>query len=158
MKIKTRLGLNTLFTIVIAIIISLILLNIYQLDRRTIQKNRSINSIARAVFELYILTNDYVLDQSDRAEIQWLIRYNSLSELIESLELEIGTESLLFEEIWKNHIILENIFSQLTTRFKGIDDSEETFSRMLELENRLVDKFIAKSQAMVSVAEQLTIT
>ena len=156
MKIKNRLWFNTLFTIVIAIMISLILLNISQLQKRTIQENRNVNNITRAVVELSILTNEYVLDQSDRAKRQWRIRYNSLSKLIESLELEIGIESLLLEEIWKNYTILENIFSQLTTESKGIDDSEETFSRMLELRNRLADTFMTKSQVMVSAAEQLT--
>ncbi len=156
MKIINRLRFNTLFTIVIAIMISLILFNILQLEKGAIQKNRNVNNIAGAVFELSILTNEYVLNQSDRTKRQWRIRYNSLSKLIENLELEIGMESLLLEEIWKNYTILGNIFFQLTTESKGIDNSEEAVSRMLELRNRLADTFITKSQVMVSVAQQLT--
>ena len=63
---------------------------------------------------------------------------------------------LLLEELWENYTILEEIFSQLTTKSEGIDDSDETFSRMSELRNRLADKFLAKSQVMVSIAEQLS--
>ncbi len=76
--------------------ISLILFYISQQEKRALHKNRDINNIAKAVFNLCILTNEYVLDQSDRAERQWRIKYSSLSKPIESLELEKGRESLLF--------------------------------------------------------------
>ncbi len=155
MKIKTTLRFNTLFSIVIVLLIGLLLFNSSQQVNSAIRENRSVNQVVRAVFGLNILSNDYLLDQSDRAKKQWHLRYNSLSKLIRNFDLNTRKDSLLLEEIEGHNGILKNIFSQLTTEYKSMDDSEEVISREVELRERLADKLITKSQVMVSNAEQL---
>ncbi len=155
MKIKTKLRFNTLFSIVIVLLIGLMLFNSSQQVNRAIRENRTVNQVVRAVFGLNILTNDYLSDQSDRAKKQWFLRYNSLSKLIRNINLKTQEDSLMIEEIEKHNGILKNIFSQLTTEYKSMDDSEEVISREVELRERLADKLITKSQVMVSNAEQL---
>ncbi len=155
MKIKTRLRFNTLFSVAIVLLIGLMLFNSSQKMNRAVRENRSVNQVVRAVFGLNILSNDYLLDQSDRAKKQWHLRYNSLSKLIGNINLKTQEDSLMIEEIEKHNGILKNIFSQLTTEHKSMDDSEEVISREEELRERLADKLITKSQAMVSDAEQL---
>ncbi len=155
MKIKTRLRFNTLFSVAIVLLIGLMLFNSSQQVNRVIRENRTINQVVRAVFGLNILINDYLFDQSDRAKKQWHLRYNSLSKLIRNFDLNTRKDSLLLEEIEGHNGILKSIFSQLTTEYKSMDDNEEAIFRKAELRERLADKLITKSQAMVSAAEQL---
>jgi len=155
MKIKTRLRFNTLFSVIILLLAGLMILaNSHRLGK-AIQKNNAIHQITRAVFELNILSNEFVFDLSVRAKRQWHLRYDSLSKLIGSFELKSGEESLLIAEIIQNQKLLKSVFFNLTKEYTEMEDHGEKLYRGSELRNRLADKLITKSQTMVSVSEQL---
>ena len=61
MRIKTRLQIATIFTIIVALVIgSILLFATQQVDEAT-KKRKVANEIIRGMFELNILTNEYLI-------------------------------------------------------------------------------------------------
>ncbi len=74
MNIKTKLKVNTMLFIGIALIMSLFILSTSQQAKKAMDRQQMADKIVRGVFELHILTTDYfTLNSTD------LIRFNLIN-------------------------------------------------------------------------------
>ena len=65
------------------------------------------------IFELNILTYDYLTHQEERAKIQWYLKYDSITKLLDENDFEDEDKYLILAQIRKNHAEIKPIFLQL---------------------------------------------
>ena len=146
MRIKTRLQITTIFTITVALVIGSILFFATQEVNEAIKKNRAANEIIRGMFELNILTNEYLMHGEERAKTQWQLKHDSLRKLLKEEEFKNPEEMVLSKRMRENHESLKTTFFQMFSNYKGYGDEKGGVCQ------ELMD---TKSRAMVSYAYQL---
>ncbi len=150
MKIKTKSQLNTLFSVVMVLVISAILLIANSHMKTTIEKKQVVDQLNRGLFELNIATHDYLLAESTRAMNQWQGRYASLQKLIRSEKFQSREEKGLLDQLKRNLEKLHSIFAKLTmTGPSGVKVSGE-------LKERLLGHLLISSHAMLAIGRELT--
>jgi len=107
------------------IAIGLILFSMSQQVNEVYAQHNAVDEIVESVFELNILTGDYLLHQEERARSQWNIIHASLSNHLTGLESKNLEEQSLLDEIRQNHEDTKDIFSQLVASYEGQEINEE---------------------------------
>jgi PAS domain S-box-containing protein len=160
MKIKTKLYLNlTVFFFLVAILT----LVIFFTSRLMAQENRKLESVHQlqiSLFELNVLSHEYLLYREDRMEAQWNARYNSAVTLlrriaptdrgeqvewIKGIHKELGER---FTSLIENHRKLQNLTAV------GADPSLIEAARSLE--KRLMSRLLVTSQTMMAACSKLS--
>ena len=155
MTIRRRLQLSILGVGGIALLtFGLVLTWTTQQVNVAIEQNRIADQIVEGVFELNIVSNDYLLHHEARAPTQWQWRYDTLAELLNELEPEDIQNEALLNDAMSNYIAFEPLFSQLVTNYESQSTSDVNVP-MTQLEERLASQLALKSQAMVRNAIQL---
>ena len=114
------------------------------------------DKVVKGVFELNIITNDYLLHHEDRAQTQWGLKYASLAQLLAGARYKDPEEQAMLEQITQILADIQPLFSQLLTNYETRGLSEEEMDLSLDLEQRLVSQLMVKAQTMVAVAFRLT--
>ncbi|MBT4376384.1 hypothetical protein HOD29_03340 [archaeon] len=148
MKIKSKIYiLFAIFLVALFVTGNFLYLTSVEMNNE-VKINTDFNIIMKNIFEINILTNDYLLNKQERVIDQWNSKYGSLDEfLLDEVEEEYHSkeETFVFGELLKDHKELGDIFSRITKSEEGT-----------ELEARLVGQLLIKSQEMVSIALQLS--
>ena len=148
MSIRKKLQLGILIAGgVTLLVLSLILAQTSRQVIEAIEQSTAFSNIVRGVFELNIITNDYMLHHEERAQVQWQLRYSSLAQILTEVQGKYPEEEVL-GRIIQDHAKLQPLFSQLASSHKG-----EGFS---ELEQRLASQLAIKTQTMVADTFRLT--
>ncbi len=156
MKISEKLYISTGFSVALILVIGLVVLISSGQITMAIRKERAIDEIARGIFELNSLTNDYLLSHSKRALRQWGLRYESLAAFIQIDLFRTQENRALITEIQINHERSKIIFERLK-RLHG-DDSDGGRNgepEAAELEERLTAHLLEISQIMISDVDRL---
>ena len=121
--------------------------------QEAMEKNRITNEIINDVFELNIITNDYLTHPNERAKTQWLLINNSLSTLLTKASeiFNNSEEQSIVEDINQNHASLISIFLQLVTINEANQSNGEEDTISQAVEERLANQLLIKSQKMVSL-------
>lgn len=155
MKIKTKLKISTILTTLIAIAIGVILLSTIQQLEDISEQEILAGEILSGVFELNILTNDYLTYQSERSKVQWQLKYDSIAELLGDEEFGTGEKQIILKGIHKNHEDLKPIFLQLVAIHEKHDLDEEKIHGTEDFEQKLINQLFVLSLDMVSGASEL---
>ena len=163
MSIKIRLILlSLLFTLVIGGTCALTMVS-SQSIRKEIDYSNDISLIVRNVFELNIITYQYLLYSEERMKQQWLMKYKSFGELLDQLEaiskpvishsvakIQSGYEPLydLFHKLQENHERRKDLL-----RSNG---PKAEIDRTIVVEKRLVAQLLMKAQEIVIDAYELS--
>jgi|GEM_PF-5535960 len=142
MKIKTKL--NILFIISVILIFLLFLILIYSLlFLNKVNKNdKIINNLEKKIFELHILTDDYLINHSQRAINQWVSNYENIEEILYSNFFftyqqgtinKIKTEYLNIKDTFYNLLIANNIQKKELLQGKTIIKLHTIFSLFYNL-------------------------
>ena len=142
MRIKTRLQISAILSICMVLAIGLTLFFISQQVSKTLEINNRVDEISDDVFELSVITGDYLLHHEKRAQMQWYLKYDSLSNHLIELGFKNPEEQIILDRIRQNREELETIFSQLE---KQRNDGEE-----YELRGILAAQLSVKLQSMAS--------
>jgi PAS domain S-box-containing protein len=153
MKIKTKLQIATILSLTVALVIGLILFFSARQVNEAIKKEKAADEIIRGLFELNILTNEYLIHHEERAKIQWQLKHDSIKRFLEGVEVESPEKIVLLKRMRERHKDIKNIFSQMVSNYEGYGDEKEGVSQ--ELNEMLVGNLDAKSRSMVSDAYQL---
>lgn len=154
MKIATKFQINNLFSISMIVLISVtLLLNTFWL-RTTIQDNKTINQIASSVYELNVLTSNYLLRKSEQTKLQWHLKSDSLEKLLMIERSDKPEEMRLIREIQQNHKSLKDIFDRLVVEYEI--NGQVTTEAYKNFEDLFVGQLLVKTQAMLSSAQQLS--
>ncbi len=108
-------------------------------DERVHAKRNNAFQIINAVFELNMLTQDYLLNRSGRAQIQWRNRHESLAKLLASGMFDEPEELVIIKNIHRKLEKIRSNFSGLVINFR---DKNQLFSDN-DLYDKLDKSFIA---------------
>jgi PAS domain S-box-containing protein len=155
MLIRTKFRLGALFSVVMLLIIAGILFGRAQYVHHETLEHLVADDIVKGVFELNILTNDYVLRHNERAQMQWERKYASLAKLLDREKFDDPAELGEIDRIYQHHKRMEAIFTQLITNAENHEDHLDGTVMPLVLEKRLTGQLVTEAQGMVSHAVQL---
>ncbi len=157
MKIAAKLKISTGFSIGMVLVIGLIVYLSYTEMEQAGRQEKTIQKMVNGVFELNNLANEYVLSHRERTWKQWQLRYDSLSEIIQSEGFYTIEEKLLLEEMKHNHERSKNIFYRLVTDYESKGNDGQVTVDVTELEKILIGNLFSSSQIMTSNAKQLIV-
>jgi signal transduction histidine kinase len=152
-KIKSKLQIATIFSMIAALVIGSILFFSAQQVNEAIKKNRAADEIIKGLFELNILTEEYLIHHEERAKTQWEIKHDSLRKLLEEVELKTPEEIVFLKRMRENHEYIRNTFSRIVSNYEGYRNEKRDISE--ELNEMLEANLDTKSHSMVSDAYQL---
>jgi signal transduction histidine kinase len=152
MKVKTKLQITTVVSLIVALVIGSILFFSAQQVNKRIKKDMAADEIIRGLFELNILINEYLMHHEERAKAQWQLRHDSIKRLLEEIEVKSPEKVVLLKRIRESHMDIKNIFSEMVSNYEGYRDRKQDISQ--ELNEMLVGNLDAKSRSMVSDAYQ----
>ena len=112
------------------------------------------DEIANGIFELTMLTNDYLIHKNNRAELQWQIKHRQLSALIRQSKA-IGVEQVqLFETIFQDHEAILTLFVKLLSINAIPEKKQNHFYK--QLRDRVIGQITTTAQNIVSIAFRLS--
>ncbi|MBW2355119.1 MAG: HAMP domain-containing protein, partial [Deltaproteobacteria bacterium] len=156
MRIKTRIQLGIILSLVLAGTIALLLF----LGTRAMNEASRADIIAadvvKGVAELKIVTHEYILHPEERSLMQWRSRYDFLSETLTGGHFKSPDGKILADQIFRNLERFKTVFSYLVTglqKWQTLGKQESAAFR--ELQDRLIGELLVKSQLAVSLAFQL---
>ena len=153
MKIKTKLQITTVVSLIVALVIGSILFFSARQVNEAIKKEMAVDEIIRGLFELNILTNEYLMHHEERAKTQWQLKHDSIKRLLEEVEVKSPEKMVLLKRIRESHMDIKNIFSEMVSNYEGYRDEKGGVSQ--ELNEMLVGNLDTKSRSMVFDAYQL---
>ena len=85
MKIRTNLFLLSAFFVILIAALGLIVLQSFGRINREIKEQHSANKMIKDIFELNIVTYEYVMHHEKRMQQQWMLKYDLLGKLLERM-------------------------------------------------------------------------
>jgi len=154
MRISSRLHMSTLFSTLTVFIAGAAILFTFDQVNEMSKEGTQADTIVQGVFELNILTNDYLLHHAKRPQIQWRLKHDSLTRHLSALKFRQPDKQSLLSNLTENHKDMQSLFSRLVSNYeKQIPDRNEPVHRQLEA--RIASQLMVKSQKMISDAFKL---
>ena len=150
MKIRNKLLISSSISLILVILILILGWIVYttsqeinkSLERRTLAQN-----IIADVSDLNALRTEYVLNPGERPKMQWFSKYESLGQNIKKAEEEWGA---VLKDIRLDYTELKPLFSEF------VKYAESHNGEHLEIEARLTEQMLVKSQEIVSASKRLS--
>ncbi len=155
MKIKTKLHIIILCSLGIIVLASVALVAGFRKINVAWQESAVANELTRGLFELGILTTDYVLHESERAQAQWLMKHDSLTRLLGSANFADPESQAIFSQCRQNNQQIRSIFVSLVQLQAARGKLSTDSAASLELKQRFIGQLDARTQVMVSDASKL---
>jgi len=154
MKISTKLQISIIFSTLAIFLVGGVIFLTFRQTKEVIVKEKLVDTIVQGVFDLNILTNDYLLHRDERPQKQWKSKHKSLTSLLSGLEFRSPEKQSILDNIREDSQAIKTFFSQLLANHeRGNADREDTLYK--HLEQRLVNQLLLKSQEAVSYVFQL---
>jgi PAS domain S-box-containing protein len=126
----------------------------YNQEKLAIESQSQASESVKGVFELNVLTNDYLLNQGERARVQWYQKYDSCARVFEKMKALSGSEEEKIQmRIMQNHHDLKSNFDELV---KISSESDKQNNVTVVLRSRLVGNIFIGSQNIVTDAFRLS--
>ena len=158
MKIKTRLQLSIILSLILTVTIGLFVLFALQEMNTEVKEERTVTEIVKGMAELKSVAHEYLLHPTDRSLMQWNSTYDYLTKLLmkNANEFENPAEKIALGKILTNIKRFKAAFSNVTTGFgkeQGLVRQKSAIPP--DLRDRLIGELLVKSQATVSPVFQL---
>jgi len=155
MKLKTKF--KIISVVVIGVVLSTGLFVFIQTQelKNVIRENRAASEMTRGVFELNLLTSDYLLYPGERNQEQWQARHQSIEEFLKPGIFRHLEEQTILDNLNKNYEVIKTTFLKLIENRENQELSGTEKFGSSELEERLVAEFLVKSQIMLSGTSRL---
>ena len=163
MKIRTNLFFLFVIFAVLITAIGLIMFHTFDHINREIKRGNHVSEMIRDVFELNIITYEYLMHNEERMQQQWLQKHDTLGEQLEMITKDEGRPpEFLLEPITMEYELLGKLFSQLQASFakrkrliqENKPQAEIDFA--LTREERLIAELLMTSQKITSEASRLS--
>jgi len=149
MKISTRLRLAVYVPALMALIIAIALLCSYQDMARTQQSGDMVRQIRNGITELNHVVFAYTLYHEERPKQQFITGHATLTELIDSAQVNGPEQQRLIENVRENNETMKDLFLQL------VSTSEHGGGDIQGTEDRLVGLLLLRSYEADSAASTL---
>jgi len=144
---------NTLFSVTTLFFVGIVIFLTFLQMTEIMKQEEAAHKIVKGVFELSILTSDYLLHHENRAEKQWISKHVSLTSLLSEIECQGPLKQSILKNLREHHRRMKPLFFQLCENYaKRNLLSESTVYKQLEA--RLASQLLMISQQMVSDAFQ----
>ncbi|MGB4441388.1 MAG: ATP-binding protein [Coriobacteriia bacterium] len=149
MRIATRIRLGAVFAVIIAAVAGVVLLAGLQSVDSALSRGAQATEALTSVFELSMLTTDYLANHEPRAQAQWHDEYISLTALLAEIEVREDDEAVIarFEE---NLVVAHEAFEEIHTTHERSHATDQAVAREYEL--RLTSRLLVLMQSMVTDA------
>ncbi|MDA1140867.1 MAG: ATP-binding protein [Planctomycetota bacterium] len=154
MRIRTRLNFNTALSVISAIIVGLILVFAYRSINRALATDALAEEMIEGVFDLNLLTHEYVGIQKERVILQWRAKHRSLADLAETSYLETQADRETLSRIRNNLKSIQGLFSQLVDSY----DRSQGTALSGDWRMRLEGQMLSASQELVSATKELRVS
>jgi len=144
MRIRTKTKISALITFSLVLFLGLSIYLIEQRVANSSQKEILSGKIIDGVFDLSILTQDYLLYKEERAKEQWKLSYNKIGPSFDPKLFNTQEEIEIVEDLTQSYTELDSIFSKLTNSMIS-----------KELEDRLTSQLLIKLDKLVSESFKL---
>jgi signal transduction histidine kinase len=155
MRIRHRLNLMAVATIDAAALFAITLWWTSDRIGNAVRQGQTIDEVTRGVFELTMLTNDFLLHHTPRAQVQWENRSNSLRRLMTRLEGGNDGDRTLLKSIAASLKDMQGLFAQVRAIHQGGASTAAEAQRIGSREQLIVGLIGSKAQAMVESAVRL---
>ena len=160
MKVRTSLFLLSVIFVIIILVLGFVMFNTSNLVNNEVRESESATQIIKDIFELNIVTYEYLTYHEERMHQQWLIKYGSLGKSLKEMrtEEEHPEHVSILESITSDYESLGNFFSLLQANFaergRLIEENKPQAEIDLSLssEKRLSSQALIRSQRMASEA------
>jgi signal transduction histidine kinase len=148
MKISSKLWMSVACTLGAAVVLGVVVLVTYRDLRRAHWNQQRCHRIVQSVFELNLLTEDYLDRPTERSLQQWRGRYESLRLLLEGMSFRAHERQAALRRMRANYRDAGQLFSQvLETTKKAQEGGNAPLSR--ELKTRLGAQLRASFHSMI---------
>ena len=155
MRIRAKLNASVLVLLLTAIVVGIFFYRTGREINRAVNKNKEINEIVKGVFELNLLTSDYLLYESDRARTQWRLRHTSLATHLQGRAFILPAEQSTLARVRQDYNTINRLFLQIVKEHERDRASTSEESDDLDTRERLVAQILIRSQSMVYDTQQL---
>lgn len=156
MNIRNKVHIINILPIILTIAVALTLFVSYQTLSRIISKGVMLEAIVSGVFEMNVLTADYLRYPADRAKEQWMHKYASIEEFLESEQFETEREKRLLNIMRNDHKEINVLFLELVNIHEKRRSLKDGISVLSGYEERLIGQMLIRLQSMSSNATRLS--
>ena len=154
MKIRDKLNISILFYVsVIFVIMFVALLTLRQTNNAKIQWVIS-EKVTKGIFELNLLTSDYLLNHRTRSKIQWMLTHEILEKLLSDLIYQNSDETIIPSRLLSQLDSIKTLFSQLVANYEEQTINNSSSDNSL-VRQRLINIIFIKSQEIISQSSQM---
>jgi len=121
----------------------------------TIARNDAAATALNQLFELSMLTTDYLIYYEPRAERQWGDKHAKLGEVLASLDVGSADEEAILTRVRENHTEADRLFAEITEAHKRGEAGEIDPAVSRESEVRLTARLLIVMQSMVTDSVRL---
>lgn len=150
MRISTRIWLSALLASAISLSGGVVLVAGMRVVETAVDRNDKVAEALNEIFELSMLTTDYLVHYEPRAERQWRDKHAELARVLGSLALLADKDEPLLDSIRADNEEAYRLFDEITATYaEGVTgDVEPAISR--EYQARLTARLLIVMQSMVS--------
>lgn len=149
MRISTRIRLSAVFAVVIAAIAGVVLLAGLRSVDAALTRGAQATEALTSVFELSMLTTDYLANHEPRAQSQWHDQYVSLETLLSETEVSADDE-VVMARLKENLVVSHETFMEIYTTHERSDAAQTDQAVAREYELRLTSRLLVVMQSMVT--------
>jgi len=148
-KISTRIRLSTVFVVIIAMAAGgTLLIGLRSVDLALIRGERA-TEVLTGVFELSMLTTDYLANREPRAQAQWQDQHASLEALLSETEVSDGDQAVM-TRLEDNLEVARETFAEIVATHELPHVTEEDEAVAHEYEQRLTSRLLVVMQSIVT--------
>ncbi len=149
MTIRNRLFILAFVPIIVLIVIASVSLLVRQQLVDTFRERELVDDITLGVFDLNLLTHDYVHSQHERAQVQWQAKYRSVGDTLSRLQVTSAAEQPVLDRLRASHEEVGALFSGLVVAARDEGPHHE------EIADILTSQLFIESQTMVTDCHML---
>jgi nitrogen fixation/metabolism regulation signal transduction histidine kinase len=161
MTIKKRLTITAIITLILALAVSHVLYSATKQLTEELEESKIANEILESVFELNVVSSDFLLYPEERAINQWYLKHDSLTKLLATEIFTYLEEKETLDQLSANNQKMKRVFDQMSNQHSGSDqtdsaDYSDPHADHKDLENRLASQLLLLSQDIVTDASALS--
>ncbi len=155
MKIKNKLYISLiLFFVFVSIVFTIIYGTLLEASHSR-EELENTDNLARVLFELNMLTTDYMLFSEKRAQVQWESRNNNFLNLLSTIKYNEEEEQLILEEILEINNSINSLFYKLVEIHIELP-SFHVSDIHTQLQARIISLILVKYQDIYSYISKLS--
>lgn len=155
MKIKTKIYIAAILPIIFALPISIIISFTNQDTKALIEQTNVADSIIKGVSDLNTLTFEYLRDSSKRVKMQWQIKHDSITELLNKQEPKDLKTAFFIKKIEEKHKSHTTHFNELAKSYETENINMLSSAVFREFQERTMSNILILSREIITEADKL---